>query len=163
MSQRDTYTVERSTAMHAAPAAVLAEIVDFHRWPAWSPWEDLDSDLQRSYSGPDAGTGAVYEWRGNRKAGEGRMEITGVQPPHAATDEGLVVDLRFLKPFKSSSTTTFTLRPDLDGTLVTWTLTGPRTAMLKVMGVFTTMDKMMGPDFEKGLGRLKAVVEAPAA
>jgi len=39
----------------------LAEIVDFHRWTAWSPWEDLDPDLQRSYSGPDAGTGSVYE------------------------------------------------------------------------------------------------------
>lgn len=161
MADQDTYTVERSATMHAPPAGVFAEIVDFHRWPAWSPWEDLDPDLARSYSGPDAGTGAVYEWRGNRKAGEGRMEITGVQPPGDATGEGLVViDLRFLKPFKSASTTTLTLRPEGDGTHVTWSLTGPRTLMLKVMGVFTSMDKLIGPDFEKGLGRLTRVVQA---
>jgi hypothetical protein len=29
------------------------------------------------------------------------------------------------------------------------------------MGIFTSMDKMVGPDFEKGLERLKADVEAP--
>jgi hypothetical protein len=34
--------------------------------------------------------------------------------------------------------------------------------MTKVMGIFTSMDKMVGPDFEKGLGRLKATTETPA-
>jgi hypothetical protein len=29
-----------------------------------------------------------------------------------------------------------------------------------VMGIFSSMDKMIGPDFEKGLERLKADAEA---
>ena len=60
----------------APPEKVFAAIVDFHEWPHWSPWEDLDPDLERTYTGAASGVGAVYEWEGNRKAGEGRMEIT---------------------------------------------------------------------------------------
>jgi hypothetical protein len=46
------------------------------------------------------------------------------------------------------------------GTHVTWTMTGAKTLMTKVMGVFTSMDKLVGRDFEKGLSQLKASVEA---
>jgi hypothetical protein len=152
-----TYTVERSQLVHAEPDRVQHEILDFHRWTAWSPWEDLDPDLRRSYSGAADGVGSVYEWSGNRKAGQGRMEMIDVQPGSA-----VVVDLRFLKPFKSESVITFATVPEEGGTRVTWTMTGPRTTALKVMGLFTSMDKLVGKDFEKGLTRLKAVVETPA-
>jgi hypothetical protein len=137
---------------------VFAEVEDFHRWPAWSPWEDLDPEVRRTYSGADKGVGAVYSWTGNRKAGEGRMEIT-------RTDEAarVLVDLQFLKPFKSTSVTTFTFAPEGDGTRVTWTMAGPQTLSVKVMGLFTSMDKLVGKDFEKGLQRLRTVVETPTA
>jgi uncharacterized protein YndB with AHSA1/START domain len=153
-----TYTVERSATVHAEPERVYEQIVDFHRWPAWSPWEDVDPDLHRTYSGPAEGVGSVYEWTGNRKAGAGRMEMTDAERP-----DRVVIDLRFLKPFKSTSTITFTLVPDAGGTRVTWTMTGTRTMALKLMGVFTSMDKLVGGDFEKGLARLRAVAETPAA
>jgi hypothetical protein len=94
--------------------------------------------------------GAVYAWKGNRKAGEGRMEITSATEPSE-----VVIALQFLKPFKSSNTTTFTLEPEGDGTKVVWTMQGPKTFMTKVMGIFTSMDKLVGGDFEKGLGRLQ--------
>jgi hypothetical protein len=155
VANSDTYVVERRQRVDAPPAAVLERIVDFHRWRAWSPWEDLDPNLQRTYSGPDAGVRATYEWEGNRKAGKGRMEITGVDGTEAVT-----IDLQFLKPFKSHSTSVFRLAPEGNGTDVAWTLTGPKTFMTRVMGVFTSMDKMIGPDFEKGLQRLKADAES---
>lgn len=158
MTASSIYTVERSTVVDAAPAAVYAEVVDFHRWPAWSPWEDLDPDLTRRYSGATKGVGSVYAWSGNRRAGEGRMEITRTDEPTR-----VVVDLAFLKPFKSSSVTTFTFAPESTGTRVTWTMAGPRTLAIRMMGLFTSMDKLVGGDFEKGLARLKSVVEAPAA
>ncbi len=53
---------------------------DFHNWPLWSPWEELDPNLQRTYTGPDKGVDAHYAWTGNRRAGEGSMEITGSTP-----------------------------------------------------------------------------------
>ena len=150
------YIVERSVIVDARAERLYREIADFRRWTAWSPWEGLDPDLQRTYSGPDTGLGSTYVWAGNRKAGVGRMEITDV------VDASKVkIALAFLKPFKSSSTTSFDLSPDGDKTRVTWTMTGPRTLMIRVMGLFKSMDKMIGPDFEKGLERLKAVAEGP--
>jgi uncharacterized protein YndB with AHSA1/START domain len=154
-SMSDTYTVERSSTIAAAPAHVYAQVVDLHRWPAWSPWEGLDPDLQRTYAGPEQGVGSAYAWKGNRKAGEGRMEIVGATEPRAVE-----VALSFLKPFKSTSRTTFSFVPEDGGTRVTWSMTGPNTLLTKVMGVFTNMDKLVGPDFEKGLAQLRAVSEA---
>jgi hypothetical protein len=149
-----TFVVEREQRVNGAPAAVLERIVDFHRWQAWSPWEDIDPELRRTYSGPDSGVGAIYEWEGNRKAGKGRMAITAVAP-----NESVTIDLQFLRPFKSRSAVEFAVRPDGESTIVRWTMTGPKTLMTKVMGIFTSMDKVIGPDFEKGLARLKADVE----
>jgi uncharacterized protein YndB with AHSA1/START domain len=153
----DTYTVERSTTIAAPPTRVYAQIADFHNWPPWSPWEGLDPALQRTYSGADAGTGAVYEWSGNRKAGKGRMQITDATEPSRVQ-----IDLVFEKPWKARNDTAFTIRPEGSGCRVTWSMTGKKTIMTKVMGVVKSMDKMLGPDFETGLARLKAAVEKPA-
>lgn len=153
----DTYTVERAQGIDAPPERVFERIADFHRWTAWSPWEDLDPNLRRSYSGAEAGPGAVYAWSGNRKAGQGRMEITGVSAPSR-----IDIDLVFEKPWKAHNTTVFAIEPSAEGSRVTWTMTGPKTLMTRVMGIFTSMDKLVGKDFEKGLTRLKAVAERPA-
>jgi len=151
----DTYTVERSTTIAAPAERVYDQIADFHKWTSWSPWEDLDPALRRKYSGAELGAGAVYAWSGNRKAGEGRMEIV-----RAVDAERVDIDLQFVKPFKSRSDTSFVLTPEGDdSTRVLWTMSGKKTFMTKVMGVFSSMDKMIGPDFEKGLDRLRKVSE----
>jgi hypothetical protein len=150
----DTYTVERSATIEAGPERIYEQIADFHNWRNWSPWEGVDPDLQRTYSGARSGTGAVYEWSGNRKAGQGRMEITDATEPSTVR-----IDLVFEKPWKARNDTLFTIRPEGSGSRVTWTMTGKKTLMTKVMGVFTSMDKMLGPDFEKGLAQLKATTE----
>lgn len=157
----NTYTVERSAVIDAPPRRVFPEVANFHRWQTWSPWEDVDPDMKRSYSGAGAGTGAVYEWSGNRKAGAGRMQITRADEPSLVH-----VDLRFTKPFKSENDMRMTFEPEGptgSQTRVTWTLEGPMTLMTRVMGVFTSMDKLVGPDFEKGLQRLKAVAESSSS
>ncbi len=151
----DTFTVERRATIAAPPDRVYAAIIDFHNWPNWSPWEDLDPDLRRTFSGEEAGVGAVYEWTGNRNAGEGRMEITETEVPSR-----IRVALDFVKPFKSSNVTTFNLEPAGDGTEVTWTMVGPNTLMTKIFGIFKSMDSLVGKDFEKGLARLEAHVTA---
>ena len=152
----NTYTVERSRHIGAPPEAVREPIVDLRRWETWSPWEDLDPDQRRTYGGAASGLGAWYEWEGNRKAGKGRMEVIGA-------DASMVrIDLQFLKPFKSHNNTVFELQPDGDGTLVIWRMVGLHTRMTKLMGRFVSMDKMLGPDFEKGLARLETEAEAAA-
>jgi hypothetical protein len=154
----DTYTVERSQTIDAPPTRIYAQIADFHNWTSWSPWEDVDPDLERTYSGAESGTGAVYAWSGNRKAGQGRMEIT-----HAIEPSSVQIDLQFEKPWKARNDTVFSIQPEGSGSRVIWSMTGKKTLMTKVMGIFTSMEKLLGPDFEKGLARLKAATERPTS
>ena len=151
----DTYTVLRTITIDAPPEKIYALISDFHEWSQWSPWDELDPDMKKSYSGQANTVGAGYAWSGNRKAGVGSMTMKELDDPGK-----VVIDLKFEKPFKSQSTTFFDLH-DADGqTKVTWTMEGPKTFMVKVMGLFKNMDAMVGPDFEKGLDKLKAAAEA---
>ena len=50
------FRITRTTTIAAPPLAVFAQVNDFHRWMAWSPWEKLDPALKRTYAGPAAGT-----------------------------------------------------------------------------------------------------------
>jgi uncharacterized protein YndB with AHSA1/START domain len=150
------YTVERSRTIEAPVDRVYPLISDFHQWTRWSPWEDVDPDLHRAYSGADAGVGAVYAWSGNRKAGSGRMEIV-----RAEENELVEVDLRFEKPFKSRNTTMFLLKPVGDRTEVTWRMTGPRPTIMRLTQKFFDMDKLIGKDFDRGLDRMALAAPAP--
>jgi uncharacterized protein YndB with AHSA1/START domain len=144
------FEVKREATIPAPRERVFELLSDFHRWPEWSPWEELDPDMRRTHSGAQSGVGAVYEWDGNRKAGQGRMEITGAQAPSRVE-----IALQFIKPWKSTNRTTFELDEQEGGTHVNWRMVGPKTLMTRVMGVFMSMDKMVGRDFEKGLARLR--------
>ena len=154
----DTFTVERSASIDAPPARVYGYIANFHNWTAWSPWEDVDPQLKRAYSGAESGTGAVYGWSGNRKAGQGRMEILEATEPSTVR-----IDLAFEKPFKARHLIVFTIEPQGSGSLVRWTMTGRKTRMIKVMGLVKSMESFIGPDFEKGLARLKSAAEKQPA
>ncbi|MCE3262212.1 MAG: polyketide cyclase [Pseudoduganella sp.] len=154
LTQPDSFTVQRSALIQAPPAKVMGYLNDFHQWPAWSPWEKLDPNMQRSFEGAASGKGAVYGWRGNDDVGQGRMEIID-----SNASSSLAIQLDFIKPFASSNKTEFTLQPQGDATVVTWTMSGPSHLITKLMSVFTSMDKMIGKDFEKGLAQLKEVAE----
>jgi hypothetical protein len=151
--QPPTYHVERTTTIAAGPERIHPLVDDFHNWQRWSPWANLDPNMKVTYSGAPSGPGAVYEWEGNRKVGKGRMEILASQPVETS------IKLDFLKPFESHTTSNFILEPHGAITRVTWTLDGPNTSMSRVMGIFVSMDKMVGKDFETGLGKLKATAE----
>src|SRR3712207_2605781 len=99
------FEVVRSTTIAAPRERIHALIDDFHRWPAWSPWEELDPDMQRRHSGAESGVGARYAWEGNRKAGKGNMEIVESTPEHVA------VRLEFEKPWKATNRVVFELAP----------------------------------------------------
>jgi hypothetical protein len=146
--------ITRSARISAAPSAVFAQVNDFHKWTAWSPWEKLDPDLKRTYEGALAGTGAVYSWSGNKKVGEGRMTLTESRP-----SDLIRLKLEFLKPFKATNATEFTFKPEGNQTFVTWDMTGKNNFMAKAFCLCMNMDKMVGGDFEKGLANMKSVVE----
>lgn len=149
----NTVHYERSAVMNAPPDRILAQIDDFHAWRAWSPWEKLDPDMKREYSGAPKGVGAKYRWSGNNKAGEGHMTITEVTP------DLVQLDLHFIKPWEAQCLTRFRTTREGNATRLTWTMDGPNTFMGKIFGLFVNMDRMIGKDFETGLAGIKTQAE----
>ena len=149
------YKITRSATISAPPSAVFAQVNDFHKWEAWSPWAKLDPSVKNTFEGSPAGKGAIFKWVGNDKVGEGQMTVTDSKP-----DEQILIDLHFIKPFESSCLTEFTFKPDGDKTNVTWTMSGHNGFISKAFCLFMNMDKMVGGDFEKGLASMKTVAEA---
>ncbi len=150
------YTITRTTTIEAPPATVRAQLVDFRRWVDWSPWEGLDPDMRRTYTGPATGVGAAYAWEGNKKAGAGTMRVVRDEPGVVA------VELAFTRPFPAHNTVEFLLAPAGDGTQVSWVMHGELALLMRLFSVVKSMDSMMGPDFERGLAALKRVSEADA-
>jgi uncharacterized protein YndB with AHSA1/START domain len=151
----DTFRVARSTSIQAPPEKIFPLINDFHQWERWSPWEKVDPALKRTYSGAASGRGAAYEWFGNKEVGQGRMEIIESTPPSR-----LLIKIDFLVPFEAHNTVEFTLQAQGEHTLLTHAMSGPSPYLAKLMGIFFSMDKMIGDKFEEGLGSLKAIAEA---
>jgi len=144
------YKVERSLVMSAPASEIFPRVVIFRKWTTWSPWARLDPSMAVEFSGPKGGVGSVYHWKGNDKVGEGRMTMVS-----ALKDQLIEIKLQFIKPWEQTSKTSFTFQPEGSGTKVTWSMTGERDFVGKLFGLFMDMDKMVGPDFEKGLQALR--------
>jgi hypothetical protein len=151
------YRIERSATINAPTSVVFAQVNDFHKWEAWSPWAKLDPAMKESYEGAPSGTGASYTWTGNNQVGEGRMTITESHP-----SDLIKIKLDFIKPWSATNATDFRFKPQGNQTAVTWTMDGDNNFMGKVFGLFMNMDKMVGGDFEKGLAQMKSVAETAA-
>ncbi|MBL1262539.1 SRPBCC family protein [Candidatus Methylomicrobium oryzae] len=150
----NTFHVERSAIIHAPPEKIFPLINDFREWEPWSPWEKIDPEIKRTYSGALRGEGAIYEWSGNKNIGQGRMEIVESLPPFK-----IKLKIDFIKPFKAHNTIEFTLVPHGDSTTVTQAMYGPSPFVSRLMGIFCNMDKMIGRKYEEGLANLKTLSE----
>lgn len=153
--QPAAYSVVRSTTIAAPPGVVFGQVNDLHKFQAWSPWAEIDPNCKYTFEGPATGTGSAFSWTGNSSVGAGKMTITESKP-----SELVHARLDFFKPFAGVGEAEYTFKPQGDKTVVTWTMTGEKVFITKAIGLFISMDKMLGPQFEKGLEKLKAIAEA---
>jgi hypothetical protein len=153
--QPSEYRIARSATIAAPAPDVFAQVNDFHKWEAWSPWAELDPTAKTSFEGPSSGEGAVFAWTGNSDIGEGRMTLTESRPV-----ELVRIRLDFVKPMAGTSTAEFTFKPEGDRTAVTWAMFGQNNFLTRAICFFMNQDKMVGAYFEKGLDKLKALTEA---
>jgi uncharacterized protein YndB with AHSA1/START domain len=151
----DTFEIRRSVSITAPPERIFPLIADFHRWSAWSPFEKLDPAMTRTFGGAASGKGAAYVWDGNRKAGQGRMEIIDAVPA-----SGVTIAIDFMRPFKASNVVDFTLERQGDATTVTWAMRGSVPYPAKIMHLVANVDRMLGRDFDTGLAKLKRLAES---
>lgn len=106
------------------------------------------------YEEPAAGNGAIYKWDSkNPEVGNGSSTITTCEPNKSV---GMRMD------FMGERTTTslFKYEKADGGTKVTWSMDSElgMNPIFKYFGLF--MNKMVGPDFERGLNKLKTVAES---
>ncbi|MBE2254079.1 MAG: SRPBCC family protein [Myxococcus sp.] len=153
-----TFEVKRSLQMGAPPEIVYAHVIDFREWARWSPWDQMDPKMTKTYSGAETGVGSKYAWAGDRDTvGSGSMTIETAKP-----SEAIGIKLEFTVPFATTNQTDFAFTPAAGGTNVTWSMKGTNDFMGKAFSLVMDMDKMVGADFEKGLATLKTHAEAAA-
>jgi hypothetical protein len=153
--QPDHFRIERRATVNAPPQTVFIQVNDFRKWDDWSPWAKLDPNSKIAFEGPQGGQGAVFKWSGNDKVGEGRMTLVESKPA-----ELVRIEVAFVKPFEGSSTSDFIFRPRDGGTEVVWASYGPMNFISKAMCLVMNMEKMLGPDMEKGLEQMKTLAES---
>ncbi len=152
--QPSEFHVSRTATIAAPASTVFAEVNDFRKWRAWSPYDELDPAMKKTYEGAPAGTGASYSWVGNSHAGEGRATIIDSRP-----NDLIRIQLDFVKPFAGTAFAEFAFRPEGDQTTVAWRLAGRNNFLAKAVHLFMNMDRMVGGQFEQGLAQLKSVAE----
>lgn len=155
--QPSHFKIERSATIDARADVVYAQVVDFSKWPAWSPWEKLDPQSKKTFEGTTGQAGASYHWVGNDQVGEGKMTLAEVKP-----SESIHIKLEFIKPMASVNDTRFTFAEQEGKTKVTWSMEGENGFMGKAFSLAMNMDKMVGGSFEEGLAAMKTVSEAEA-
>ena len=138
--------------VNARPEAVFAQFGDLKAWKAWTAWHERDPAMKLSYSTPSSGVGAWSAWE-SRTEGNGKMTISSQEPMKRVVYALEVPDMKMV------SSGTMELQPEDKGVRVVWTSAGDLgfNPMHRWFGL--VLDKMVGADFEKGLSKLKAVVE----
>ena len=153
MTGKDKFSVERSIVINAPMEKVFGLVNTLAFWVAWSPFEK-DPNMKRTLIGPPKGVGAAMAWDGNSDVGAGRMEIY-----MSEGDTEIEIDLTMTRPFKQTNKVNFLFAPGSGGIKVTWRMAGATNLISKVINLFWSCDEMIGPEFEKGLEKLKAVAE----
>ena len=151
------YHVERSMTIAAAPDVVFENVKYWNKWQGWLPWAKDDSTMKISYTGIDGTVGSGYSWVGD-KSGSGEMSTTALK-----ANEEITYHLKFITPYESHADGYVRLAAGAGGTRVTWAMYGEDRFPWNIMMLFMNMDKMIGPDFERGLTMLKEIAEKEEA
>ena len=148
-----SYDVNRSAIVPGTPEQVWPYVSNLKNMALWSPWAEKDTAMTVEYTGTDGAVGSMSSWSGNKDVGKGSQTLT-VLEPNAKVESKLV----FLEPMSGESTAYLFMKDTTGGTYVTWGIKGENGFVGKIFGSILNMDKMMAPDFERGLARLTELV-----
>ena len=147
------YQLSREIKINASADKIFPYLNNSKLMQTWGPWHDMDPTVEMTMSGPSEGVGACTSWTSKGRMGVGKATIT-----ESAPNDHVTTLIEYTTP-KMVQTSSMTLRVDGNGTIATWTVQGEKNFISKIMCTFVSMDKMVGPMFEKGLSNLKSQVE----
>jgi hypothetical protein len=150
------YHVVREVVVNKPKQFVFEYIKLLKNQNKYSVWASMDSNMKTEFRGTDGTRGFVSAWESNEKnVGKGEQEILTV-----ADGERVDYEIRFIKPFESTSTASMsTVSVNDNQTKVSWAFTGKMKYPMNLMLLFMNMEKMIGNDLEKGLKNLKVLLE----
>lgn len=150
------YSITRSLTIDSQ-AKFPFELVNDHRLrPLWSPWDQRDPNMQRTYNQVPTGEGALYKWKGNDDVGTGSLKILFSKP-----FDSLHLKLSFIEPFESESDIYWHFQSiGKNQTKATWTITGSVPFAMRWLTL--NMEEQLAPDLENGLALMKQVAEKRA-
>lgn len=149
--------VERSTDINAPKELVqkqLANLKFFH--DAWSPWTERDSAMKTSYTGEPGQPGSTYAWESDKDdVGKGSMTY------EKTVNDSVLQSLHF--DGMGSTPVYFITKEENNVTHVTWGMMFEIGFFGRAPMLFINMEKQIGPDYERGLAKLKPLLEQMAA
>ncbi len=154
-TQSPDYSISRQVVVKASPEKLFPYINNSKRTNEWMPWKESDPNVQMNYSGPDEGVGSTASWDSEGQMGTGKAEVI-----ESKINESVKTKLTYTKPFPMTQMAEMNLNPQPDGTVVRWSVEGQNNFIGRIFCFFMNMDKMVGGEFEKGLNKLKSMVES---
>lgn len=149
----DEFRISRTTHVSASPERIFPLIDDLKLFNIWNPFLKMDPDSKLDYAAITVGPGSSYTFAGG-KAGAGRIEVTDSAKPSRVD-----MMLHMQKPMEAHNHLVFALEPRDGGTDVSWSMSGKRPLLGKILDVVFGMEKMVGKPFEQGLADLKTLAE----
>ncbi len=149
--------VERSTEINAPADMIRSKITDLKFfYESWSPWTEKDPAMKVTYTGEPGKEGSSMAWESDKKeVGIGSMT-------YKYTHGDTVMQALYFKG-QGEAQVYHVVSANGAGSKVTWIMQNKIPFVMRGMMLFMNIDKMVGPDFEKGLAKLKTAIESMPA
>ena len=144
--------VERNITIDKPAKMVTAKLTDFKFFhDMWSPWTEKDPEMVCEYGGNPGEIGHHYSWSGNKEVGKGEMSLVSM------SGDTIMQALSF--EGQGGAQAYYIVKDNAESTDITWGMMFKVGFFMRPPMLFMNMDKMMGADYEKGLTKLKVVME----
>ncbi len=146
--------IAREITIKASPEIIFPYINNSKVANDWMPWKDSDPEVKMLFTGPAEGVGSKSSWNSTGQMGTGEALVI-----ESEENRMVKTQLTYTQPFEMKQLAVISLTPINGDTTVRWSVSGHSNFFFRLMGVFVDCDSMIGGEFEKGLRRLKDMVE----
>jgi len=148
------FDIKKSVVIDAPVDVVFAQVVDLKNWTAWSPWEKLDPNMNKTYSENTVGLNAKMEWTSEmQEVGNGSMVLSEVE------DNKKIITTMTMEG-EDGGNGGFDFEEVEEGTKITWYMYQEYSTFQLASRFFTLLfESMVAEQFVNGLNDIKEIAE----